>query len=409
MPVLVKKAGAYSAVAGIQVKKNGVYSAVAGAFVKVGGAYQSVLGGAPAGTLRQVATSTFINTMQHALNKQANSRSPHYMRASAPTIQIVIPNWLVTGGLETNGNGTDTWTASLEYPAGTFTQITFGGNVSGVVAPGDNLISDAVAAPPKDAKFWVRMYVQTTGNIKFQQYYAGDGTAGLEAGVNTITDKTMGGAIAFAASRNAGMIMPCAIIANSTVQAFAVMGDSISVGRDDTATADVPLQGHLGREFGATYPTGHLGVSGDTMTAFLASKDKRMALALNYFTRYPMNFGINDTTRGDSNSTIASSTDSVIALFPANTTALCTMTPVTSAADGLSGVTATNGARVTENTRRKALVSVRAVYDMNVPLENNSNPEDGIWKAGMTTDGTHYTQQACIAGANYIDGSSLAA
>jgi len=44
MTVQIKKAGAYSAAAGVFVKKSGVYSAVQGMFVKVAGVYQNVVG-----------------------------------------------------------------------------------------------------------------------------------------------------------------------------------------------------------------------------------------------------------------------------------------------------------------------------------------------------------------------------
>jgi len=46
MAVQIKKAGAYSAAAGVFVKKTGVYSAVQGMFLKSAGVYQSVLGAA---------------------------------------------------------------------------------------------------------------------------------------------------------------------------------------------------------------------------------------------------------------------------------------------------------------------------------------------------------------------------
>jgi len=44
MALSIKKAGAYSAAAGVFVKRSGVYSAVQGLFVKVAGVYQSVMG-----------------------------------------------------------------------------------------------------------------------------------------------------------------------------------------------------------------------------------------------------------------------------------------------------------------------------------------------------------------------------
>lgn len=368
------------------------------------------------GTLRQVATSTFINSFQHPANKQANSRSPHYMRAPTPSIQIVLSNWWVSGQTETNGSGTDTYKAALEYPAGTFTQITFnGGAASGVIAPGDNIISDPITAPPNGAKFWIRLNLVTTGLVKFQLYYAGDGTAQLEAAVSGLTDKTMGGSIATTASKDAGMIMPCAIIGISNTPAIGIPGDSISVGRGDTATADIPLQGHLGRSFGALYPSGHLGVSGDRVAAFLLSNTKRLALN-QYFTHFAANFGINDVTNGATASQLQADTNSYIALFGAKPVAFCTMSPVSTGTwTTVAGQTtvASNPVRAATNTQRLTNFPLaKTVYDVNPVVENVTSPEDGLWNitgGANTDDGTHHNANSATRIAAAINPALLLA
>lgn len=348
-------------------------------------------------TLRQVATGTFINNVQHGSNKQANSRTPHYMRGNSSTLQIVLTNWWV-GAAEVNGSGTDTYTAALEYPQGTFTQITFGGNSAGVIAPGANIISDSVAAPPTGAKFWIRLFLTSTGLIKYQSFYAGDGTAQQEAAVSGLTDKTMGGSMTVIGSTDAGVICPCAIIGNSSIPAVGLYGDSISVGRGDTDGVGRALQGHYGRSFGAVVACGHVGISGDTLTNFLASSSKRMALA-SYFTHIAVNMGQNDVTSGSSAATIQTQTNTMLGLFGARPIAISLFCPVSTSTDAWATVgnqttAATNSVRAAVNTQRTTnLPLAKVIYDLPSVVENVMSPEDGLWNitgGANTNDGTHH-------------------
>lgn len=352
-------------------------------------------------TLRQVATGTFINNVQHGSNKQANSRTPHYMRGNSPTLQIVLTNWWV-GAAEVNGSGTDTYTAALEYPQGTFTPITFGGNAAGVIAPGANIVSDTVAAPPIGAKFWIRLFLTSTGLIKYQSFYAGDGTAQQEAAVSGLTDKTMGGSMTVIGSTDAGVICPAAIIGMSTVEAVAFVGDSISVGRGDTDGVGRALQGHYGRAFGAVLPCGHLGISGDTFTNFLASPTKRIALSA-YFTRIAANMGQNDVSQGASAATVQTQTNTYIGLFGGKPVAFSLFCPISTSTDAWTTVgnqttVATNTVRADVNIQRRTNFPLaKVVYDLPAVVENVVSPEDGIWNVtggANTNDGTHHNSNS---------------
>jgi len=374
-----------------------------------------------AATLRQVATSTQIYDAQHASNKQANIRSPHYLRDSVPQMRIVLPNWFVTGQTETNGSGADTWRASVEYPAGTFTQITFNsGSVSGVASVGANLISDLVAAPPKDAKFWIRLFLSSAGLIKFFQYYAGDGTAQAEFAVSGLTDKTMGGTMATVGSVGAGFIMPCAIIGVSAVPAVANIGDSISVGRGDSDGVGRALQGHLGRAYGAVYPNGHVGVSGDRIQAYLASNSKRTALVNAYFTHVAFNMGINDVTSGRTALQVEADTNTMLNLFGSRPKAVCTLGPVSTSTDAWTTVVNQTASVATPNVVRSAvniqrlttLPLAKLVHDVNPVVENTVSPEDSIWNVtggANTNDGTHHNANSASRIAASIDPALLVA
>ena len=374
---------------------------------------------ASGGTLRQVATNTHIYSAQHASNKQANTRSPHYMRGDSPTLQIVLPNWWV-GATEVNGTGADTWRAALEYPEGVFTQILFGGAASGVAAVGANLISDAVTAPPQGAKFWIRLNLSSAGLIKFQGFYQGDGTAQAEFAVSGLTDKTMGGSIAAVASKDAGMILPCAIIGVSTVRAVGIYGDSISVGRGDTDGVGRALQGHLGRSFGAVAACGHVGISGDRLANWVTSNTKRSALAT-YFTDIAGNMGINDVSNSASAATIQTQTNTMISALNGGGTrrvAFCTLGPVSTSTDLWVTVENQTAAVATPNAVRSAVNTQRltdfplanVIYDVNPTVENITTPEDSLWKitgGANTDDGTHHNPNSASRIAAAINTSLL--
>lgn len=364
-----------------------------------------------ASTLRQVATGTHLPNTLAASNTTTFSRTPHILRSAVSALAIVLPNWYVAGQTETNA-GPATWTASIEYPAGTFTRVTFGGAASVTASDGGNIVSDQIPVSiPKGEKFWVRLFQTAPSKAIYFTFYAGDGTAQF---TSPATDMTMGGTVTTSASFQAATTTPVAIIGMSDDPAIGIYGDSISVGRGDTADAGVPLQGHLGRAFGANYAAGHVGISGDRMSLFLAGKTKRMSLA-QYFTHFALNMGINDVTSGGSAATLAADTNSVVALFP-GPVALCTLSPVSTSSDSWNSTAsqttvASNAVRITENTRRLAGVAgVKTIYDVNPAVETVVSPESGIWKApGFTSDGTHPSAKGYIAEAAAIDTALLLA
>ena len=362
-------------------------------------------------SLRQVATGTHIMNTLAASNTTTFSRTPHTLMSAVTSLAIVLPNWYVNGQTETNA-GSATWTAAIEYPAGTFTRVTFAGANSVTSATGGNIVSDMMpVAIPKGDKFWVRLFQNAPSKAVYFTFYAGDGTAQF---VSPATDLTMSGSATTSPSFQAAITTPVAIIGISADPAIGIYGDSISVGRGDTADAGVALQGHLGRAFGASYAAGHVGISGDRMSLFLGSKAKRMSLA-SYFTHFAVNMGINDITNGGSAASVAADTNSVVALFP-GPVALCTLSPVSTSSDSWNSTAsqttvASNAVRITENTRRLAGVAgVKTIYDVNPAVETVVSPESGIWKApGFTSDGTHPNSGGYKAEAALINVSLLTA
>src|ERR1039458_1619381 len=75
-------------------------------------------------------------------NHQINFRSAHFAAETLSTIRIVSSNFYNAGGFggnpiaDTGRGAATTITASVEYPAGTFTQIKFSGSATGSIPDG---------------------------------------------------------------------------------------------------------------------------------------------------------------------------------------------------------------------------------------------------------------------------------
>jgi len=93
--------------------------------------------------LGQVATRARIPQAVSGANSQMNSASAHIARDDITAIQVGFVNWYQPVGSsgETDGGTLDTFTASVEYPLGTFTQLQFSGAANGGLAVDARLIS----------------------------------------------------------------------------------------------------------------------------------------------------------------------------------------------------------------------------------------------------------------------------
>jgi hypothetical protein len=102
------------------------------------------------------------------------TRTQHVMKDTVTAVKIAVSNWYWAGGgqgsrVASAGTSNVNVRASIEYPSGTFTQIKFGGAVTGSIASaGAVLISDyATVSIPKNATFWVRIYRIASNGTSF--------------------------------------------------------------------------------------------------------------------------------------------------------------------------------------------------------------------------------------------------
>lgn len=240
--------------------------------------------------LGQVATNSRMPTNRSTTNKQANSRTHHIARDDITSLKIELPNWYwvrSTAGPETNGGGNITYSAAVEYPAETFTQILFSGATSAVVSSGNSVLSDYCdVSIPSGASFWIRTYASAVTAIVFSEGNASPYTAQRDNGngeayayaASGVSNLTMGGTIT---SNITGLsdpvFCPTAIVAMTRKPSVLIIGNSREWGFNDTFDASGD-QGDIARSIGASYGYINMGSAGDFCSAFITAHTKRAAL-----------------------------------------------------------------------------------------------------------------------------------
>lgn len=328
----------------------------------------------------------------------AMSRSEHISRDVIASLKLVIPNWYVD-----TDNNTNTWAelgtgstasvkASIEFPAGTFTQVLFSASATGSIASGSNIVSDSlVIAIPKDTEFWVRVSFINTGGILYKPIVAN--TALGDHIETTATDKTMSGTILDSAPGYA--FPPAAIIAQTNNRSVFLIGTSRTFGLKDTPDATGNI-GQMERSLGPSYAYCNCGISFDSAAHLAVNNAKRAALANAYFTDVIVEHGANEGS--DTLATRQANLAIIYALFPTLRIYGCTVTPNTTSSD--SWATVANQTIVWDlaafndwiRTRPVPLVAVFEISDL-VSNAHNSNK----WIPGYTVDGVHENSTANIA------------
>ncbi|MBS7539396.1 SGNH/GDSL hydrolase family protein [Ancylobacter lacus] len=173
----------------------------------------------------------------------ATYRRPHYMTvAHGGRMRLRYFNGYLdtTTPSEVAGPNAIAVKASIEYPAGTFTPVTWSGAGSVTLTGGQVLDSDDIMiAIPPGTQFWTRTYVSVAGvGMKWPLGYAVGSTAstnilGMSGGGRTLSsDLTTSGTIANLSTTSYG---PSAVFGNPAVgtRSVAFVGDSIATGQGD--------------------------------------------------------------------------------------------------------------------------------------------------------------------------------
>lgn len=179
-------------------------------------------------------------------NKQIMGRSAHIAAQSITALKIAFGNFNGIAVPADQGlGGTITLTAGIEYPAGTFTRVTFsGGSTSATVASNGVVFSDFISIAggiPNGATFWVRMYATSATGILYnnwQNTFLGEATA---VGASGVVDKTISGTITD--TGQGWSFPPLAVLGQTSNPSVIIVGDSIGFGTNDTEDASSSATG----------------------------------------------------------------------------------------------------------------------------------------------------------------------
>lgn len=248
-----------------------------------------------------VASRCRVRTSSDATNLFVNSRSAHIASQALTAIKV---------GFENFNNGNATITASVEFPAGTFTQLKFIGATSVTLpggAPRRECFTDyAPVSIPSGSTFWIREFWNGSGGAGGSNYNTWQNTFLGEAvamSATTLSDQTMSGTITNSGSPLGVSRPPASIIGVTSIPSVAIFGDSLAAGTGDvedtsnSATGFNGVVGYIARSINAaSVPFANYAVSG-----FQAST-QAPRLAMGKCSTLITEFGINDFDAGGASS-----------------------------------------------------------------------------------------------------------
>lgn len=366
-------------------------------------------------TLRAVATGTQFPSARSLTFKQALSRSRHQMMASVTGVRLVLPNFFGVNP-EAGLGGTTSVTASIEYPVGTFTQVTNGGSPTIAIADNSFAVTDmANVTIPAGAYFYVRMFYQSATGITYITYAAGPTAQDLVNGealnyaTSGLTDLTMGGTITNL--NTLVMARPAAILGFSSVPAVFIVGDSRAFGHSDGYSNGITTTGEIARGVGTRFPYILSAQDGGSLSNWVTRANANQVAIAKYATHVINQYGTNDFYAGAR--TLAQMTNDSIAFlsyFPGMPAFKTTIGPETTSTD--SWATVANQTVITGNTpriafndmvRNNGLPGYAGWFDLADSYETSR--DSGFYIVNgtalyATTDGIHQTptMNAIIAG-----------
>jgi hypothetical protein len=333
--------------------------------------------------LGQIGSKCRIPQQKDTTIRQARSRMTHwnFQDVIANGWAIEWPNFAISAGTPEAGPGaTLSIVAAIEYPVGTFTQLTFGGATIGSIPDGGRLQCDPInVAIPKLAAYREHTFVYTSGawiplaagsaNMQNDGLNC-DTTQGAMSGLTdtTLTNPTLTQATQLSANYGA-----CAILAQTSLMSAFGDGDSImqSVGDNgyyiqwfsdtdwDAEALQWGAQGFFERGLGYRCPTIRAGANGEkvsNLATLMAGTgyENRTALA-KYCRAAVIMCGINDVVNtSDSRTTIVNNIQSIAAAW--HTRGIppywCTMAP--------GGVISTDGYTTQAGQTLQARNNIRA-------------------------------------------------
>jgi hypothetical protein len=332
--------------------------------------------------------------------QQIMSRIVHFARAPMVGAKFLYLN---TYGAQPPSSapatgGVMTVRASVEYPIGTFTRITFGGNASATIADNDQALSDPLSVTiPDGALFrewcWASnsagvLWSHTSQNVDATAYGA------------TAPDYTAAGGTSGMSGQNA-CYGATAIIGMTDKPSVFILGDSRQSGLGTYLAYGSNDVGNIPRPVSGSYGYINCAVSGAPLWHFYYSAGSvaRFKPLSAYCSHIVIGGGINDITGGDTAAALKTSIETLISTYNPQgdkPVFICTTEPKTTSSDSWATVanqsiadSTKEGYRLThnENVRSGNIVGAWGYFDLAKPVEDAAT---GKWLApNYTGDGLH--------------------
>ena len=366
---------------------------------------------------------------------QAMTRLASFARAPVTKMKIVTPNWFGQQGGGSNGESAPGSTAvvkaSIEYPAGVCTPLTWSSASSATISNGGQVTSDYVnVSIPANAQFWIREYITASAGVVWDSFQGqvlalGDalvvGNSGVVDQTSSCTTVTDGGTFR--------SIAPLAIIAPIAVPAVCLLGDSIQLGvAFQHAPNSVGDSGIVAPSIGPSFGYSNMGVNGESAVDFVGTHTNRAAI-LQYCSHTIVEYGTNDLyLSGQSVAQLEASLTTIYGLATGQTVFQNTLIARTCSTDGWATTgnqtaytggsacsTATNfeALRVSFNTALTGATFGPNGGDFDPTGVVGTGANNSLWNitcAPTTNDGVHPDHcgyYSLVQGSGYIDLSRI--
>lgn len=368
----------------------------------------ALLGGVVAPYLGPVAGRTYYPDTKLTTSGTWNSRTSHIAMDNISALKLMFMQ--VSGIGEVAAGASSTTTASIEYPAGTFTQVLFnGGSTSAVIASGAVQLSDFVSVSiPKNAQFWVRRFQTTTALMYLVKTNGRPLNTSLGDAVNhNQGDLTMSGTVV---DDGSGSMIPVSGIFGMTRRpTIGALGSSRMAGKLDQTLDGTGLYGYT-RMFGGSFAFLDLAVGGEQFVGVATSTQGtlRRSLVNTYTSHQWLDPGLNDINSSVAASVVLSAIDTAANAFPGgkSRTIVNNEAPWTTSTDAWATSVnqtpfAAEAQRVALNTGIAALTGYNQIVDAASFMSNGTN--GSLWNnpavggSQFTTDGTHEISAPLVA------------
>jgi hypothetical protein len=357
--------------------------------------------------LGPVATRNVIPTVITANDTQATSRTRHQAKIRITSIQVAVPNFVVSNTTfsEVGIGGPATAYVSVEQLSGTVTRLPWSGAQFGTIANNTIGFTDLTSVNIAAGEyFWVNIFYQNPVAIWYTlSPMDGANGEGFVANVSGAVDTTMqtGLRSGMSASQVPGSDFtfgPIAVLGQTTQPTVALLGDSRVQASHDTFDGTTCDIGEIARSIGASLAYINLGVASDTLSAFLSGVHTNRLALINYCTGAQCNYGINDfDLSGRTSAQLISDISSLRTLLGTKQLGYDTVSPHSNAGNTAPNNSTTETNRIAFNTALRA-GSVSGVSFYSETANAIENVQDGgLWKAGYSTDFLHATQAGCLA------------